>query len=253
VRRTIYPIIGLFVGAVVNILFNLIAAAIQNRAIGDQFSSQTTWWLIGFATIGLLVGYWLSIRSETLPGGDVTVQQFVSNDSSHRQQITFFINDLDLQNTQPDKYAQSQFDAYCRIWRSFQALRLLGDDLWKIANTETITKFAKQLRGTELMVREDEIFLEENDRRRLLRILSAFGDFRIGKMRLIEVRSEEDVKGNISSANRIQRQIEQNRIYKTHYEELLDDVRISFKQRLSNQSVHEQRKNEKNFPNQKAS
>ena len=57
--RFIYAIIGLFVGAGVDLLINLLAAAIQQQAFGDQFSRQSVWWLVGLASAGLLLGYWL--------------------------------------------------------------------------------------------------------------------------------------------------------------------------------------------------
>lgn len=57
--RGTYALIGLFVGAIVNVLYNLIAAAIQQRAFPIQFSNQSIWWLVGLAMGGLLLGFWL--------------------------------------------------------------------------------------------------------------------------------------------------------------------------------------------------
>src|SRR5262245_6039506 len=57
--RTAYTISGALVGAATNIIYNLIAAAIQKQAFNDQFSKQSLWWLIGLAVVGLLTGYWL--------------------------------------------------------------------------------------------------------------------------------------------------------------------------------------------------
>lgn len=67
-RKYLYSLLGLFVGAFVNVLFNLIAAAIQQRAIGEKFNDQTIWWMAIFAILGLLAGYWLSLRIETSDG-----------------------------------------------------------------------------------------------------------------------------------------------------------------------------------------
>src|SRR5947208_2146669 len=58
--KTFYVIAGLFVSAAVNILYNLIAAAIQKRALNDQFNDQSIWWLVGLAIAGMIVGYWIS-------------------------------------------------------------------------------------------------------------------------------------------------------------------------------------------------
>lgn len=82
-KKYIYSILGLFVGAFVNILFNLVAAAIQQRAIGEKFNDQAIWWIAIFAVAGLLVGYWLSIKTESANGfthkGGIRAKGITSN------------------------------------------------------------------------------------------------------------------------------------------------------------------------------
>ena len=67
--------------------------------------------------------------------------------------------------------------------------------------------------------------------------MSDFGSFRLGKQRLIEIRSmenfKEDVKQGYLPFEQVTRQIEKNHKYKVRYEELLEKIRISFKKRLS--------------------
>jgi hypothetical protein len=65
--RPVYAIVGLFVGAGVDLLINLLAAAIQEQAFADQFSTSAILWLVGFSVVGLLVGHWL--------GGEVRVSE----------------------------------------------------------------------------------------------------------------------------------------------------------------------------------
>lgn len=57
--RSIYTILGAIVGAVVDLLINLVAAGIQQHAFTDQFSIQTIWGLVGLTLVGIIVGYWL--------------------------------------------------------------------------------------------------------------------------------------------------------------------------------------------------
>jgi hypothetical protein len=57
--RSVYAIAGLFIGADVDLLINLLAAALQQRAFADQFNRGLIWWLAGLAVLGLLAGYWL--------------------------------------------------------------------------------------------------------------------------------------------------------------------------------------------------
>jgi hypothetical protein len=58
--RSLYAIAGLLIGALVDLLINLLAAALQQQAFADQFSRQSIWWLVVCIVGGLLVGYWLS-------------------------------------------------------------------------------------------------------------------------------------------------------------------------------------------------
>ena len=65
--RPAFAIIGLFVGAAVDLLVNLLAAAIQKRVWADQFSVSSIAWLAGLAIAGLLVGHWLGGQVQLPP------------------------------------------------------------------------------------------------------------------------------------------------------------------------------------------
>jgi hypothetical protein len=72
--RSHYAIIGLVIGAAVDLLINLLAAALQQHAFADQFSQHSIWWLAGLAVVGLLLGYWLGaelqLPASTAPSTD---------------------------------------------------------------------------------------------------------------------------------------------------------------------------------------
>ena len=57
--RPAYAVIGLLVGAIADLLINLLAAAIQQRAFPGQFGTASILGLAGLAMLGLLAGYWL--------------------------------------------------------------------------------------------------------------------------------------------------------------------------------------------------
>lgn len=76
--RPIYAIVGLFVGAAVDLVINLLAAAVQQQAFADQFSEQSIWWLIGLTVTGLFLGYWLGAEQQ-VPAAP-TDQPTVSDD-----------------------------------------------------------------------------------------------------------------------------------------------------------------------------
>lgn len=56
--RKFYAIIGAIIGGGSDVIANLLAAAIQQRAFLNQFSDQALWVLAGLAILGLLVGLW---------------------------------------------------------------------------------------------------------------------------------------------------------------------------------------------------
>jgi len=60
--RIFYALSGLLIGAIVNILINLLSAAIQQQAFTNQFNRQSIWLLISMSLVGLLTGYWLSAQ-----------------------------------------------------------------------------------------------------------------------------------------------------------------------------------------------
>lgn len=57
--KPIYAILGAVIGAIVDLLINLVAAGIQQHAFANQFSIQSLLVLAGLALVGLLIGYWL--------------------------------------------------------------------------------------------------------------------------------------------------------------------------------------------------
>lgn len=183
----------------------------------------------------------LSAQSLTA-GGNITIHQFVGGQMPLAEQIDFFLKHIGLENIRANRYANAQFEAYSNVWKSLQSLRLAGDDLWVKANMETFLKFAEQMRQTLTMAREGEIFFDERDRMDLLAILDEFGMFRVGKLRLIEIRSNhdfEEFKRDLAveekrTLKRIVDQVKENYESKIKYETLLEKIRISFKKRLSN-------------------
>lgn len=171
-------------------------------------------------------------------GGNITIQQFVGGNASLAQELAFFIKQIGLESVQERSFAKSQFEAYCNAWKSLQGLRVAGDDLWELATEENIVVFAQRLREAKTTILEGEVFFTDKDREDLLKILERFLNFRLGKARLIEIRSKGDILiFSLSSIEGIKEeissQIKRNYEYKIQYEQLLENIRVSFKRILS--------------------
>jgi TIR domain len=176
----------------------------------------------------------------SVSSSDIGLQQFVNSQVNSNDQMAFFIKQIGITNPRQD-YSKAQFEAYCNVWKSLQALRLTGSDLWEIANKENLVRFANQLRDTIQLVYEGSIFFEESDYSQLLSVLEEFRYFRVGKERLVEVRTIKDVEiqeelfsfSSFRFERRIAEQIEENRRHKVEYESVLDKIRVSFGLKLS--------------------
>lgn len=93
--RIVYAIIGLLIGAAVDLLINLLAAAAQQRVFFDQFNDHSVWWLVGLTAVGLLMGYWLGEKleltiSETTQTKDVISSKVVPKTVSMTRLRAFF-------------------------------------------------------------------------------------------------------------------------------------------------------------------
>jgi hypothetical protein len=62
--RILYALAGAFILVIVDLLVNLLAAAIQQQTFGDRFSAQSTAWLAGLVVTGVVLGYWLGGKVE---------------------------------------------------------------------------------------------------------------------------------------------------------------------------------------------
>lgn len=157
-------------------------------------------------------------------GGNITIQQFTGGQLPIAEQLEFFFRNIGLDFSHANKFKNAQFETYSNVWKSLQSLRLAGDDLWKKADLDNLEKFRNELYQTTSVVKNGEIFFEDVDRENLLRVLNAFDDYFFGKMGLLDYSFNEEL---------ITKQVSKNKIYKVRYEELLENIRISFRKRLS--------------------
>ena len=105
--RSVYAIAGVFVALVVNLVGNLLSAAIQQRVFADKFSRQATWWLIGCLVFGALVGWWLGEKIQ-VPAPTATPPQPTTGNPGTQQ--TTPVN--------PDKVTMTRLGAIASVIKS---------------------------------------------------------------------------------------------------------------------------------------
>ena len=170
-------------------------------------------------------------------GGDVVgrdkIVVFVNGEMPAEAQFNSFLDQIGIQSNR-SRFAASQYETYVEAWRSLQALRLAGDDLWEEANVTHLATFAKQLDKTGQVVREGELFFEAEDRKDLLAVMNIFANYHFGKTRLIDMAGGNQPEGLFDSNDWLRQTIAENYRHKTQYDAVLDRVRESFRERISN-------------------
>jgi len=140
---------------------------------------------------------------------------------------------------QDEDYAKSLFEAYSNTWKSLQALRLGGDELWERASEDKLVNFANQLRVVRQIAYEGDLYFEKKDRLHLTEVLNILRSFYLGKEALIEIRSKQQIQkisrdfGEEFVEKEIARYININYQYKLEYEGILEEIRKSFRNKLS--------------------
>ncbi len=132
---------------------------------------------------------------------------------------------------QADQYAQSQYDVYVELWKTIQGLKLAVDSLWEEAAPQNIASLAHALRDSRLKIDNWSIFFVEQHLNRLNDLLRTLERFEEGKMHLVDIRSSQDVSRRFREE--IAFQIKQNKEYKKKFEELLKELRVTFRNKLS--------------------
>lgn len=136
-----------------------------------------------------------------------------------------------IRRVQADKFAGSQYDIYLELWETLQALRLTVDALWEQVTKQNVSNLVRQLRTTKQKVDNWSIFFDEDHLQQLRGIIKAIESFSTGKLSLEEIWSRNDL--NYLQVGEIKTQVERNRHYRDQLEELLENLRRNFRDRLS--------------------
>lgn len=165
-----------------------------------------------------------------ISGRDITINQF-SQDIGNRNQIASHAH---------------QIDKGFEVWKSLLDLRYASDDLWEIRTERSLLSFSRQLSSTRKIVHREKDIFNESERRELSAVIQSLGNITLGrsyKLRIRQIQSEEDIR-RILSTPVITRSmpsmqqilddvLESTEDYRFDYEQIVETVGISLKQRLS--------------------
>jgi hypothetical protein len=134
------------------------------------------------------------------------------------------------------RYSETQFHLYNDLWSSLCDLRINGDKLWEEANTINARRFARQLHKTRDMVQKRSLLIEDEHYEALKKLLQEFGNFNLGKVRLMELRRQQFQLSEVLDQE-VKRVIQQNRSKKDAYSKLLSELEQSLKRQLRHPST----------------
>ena len=128
-----------------------------------------------------------------------------------------------------------QYDVYIDLWKQLGILQSAVDTLWTSATEKNILHLARQLRETKRAIQEWSLFFNNRHLQQLNEAIRILDNFHIGKNKLRNLRSKKQLSEFPRKFNEstIQQQIEQNGLYRQQFQTLIDQIRATFRAKLS--------------------
>jgi hypothetical protein len=142
-------------------------------------------------------------------------------------------SDLALKLEISKRYSLEQFKLYNDLWISLYDLKIIGDNLWEVANIKNVKAFAEQLKKTENQIDRHSLLIEDQHYSNLKDLINNFNQFKFGKTTLVELRKTSsnnyDSDINLDQVNAV---INQNKELKDKYSSLLVLLKEDFKRQI---------------------
>lgn len=139
-------------------------------------------------------------------------------------------NQLDSLKEYSIRYSEQQFKLYTELWSELYSLKVNADELWDNANHLNLKKFVEQLKQTTNQVKKNSLLIESDHLSELLGLFSKFGEYQVGKQKLIEYEYRDN--GTHKNDEEILNMILDNGDLKKRYSKILDELEIEFRRQL---------------------
>jgi hypothetical protein len=152
----------------------------------------------------------------------------------HSRELEFLKSSLESAREHQQRISGARFELYIDVWNHLQDLKTIGDRLWERASLDQVGSLLNALSAVRMAVNRGRLILLEHHYQQLLDVFRTFENYQIGKMRLVQIRSAEELEENYGyeGEGSIQHQIHKNREFKERYEVLLDEIAIQFRDAL---------------------
>jgi len=140
-----------------------------------------------------------------------------------------------IDSIQPQHFAGDQYDVYVKLWKQLGALQIAVNQLWESVTEENILSLAAQLHGIRAATQDWSLFFEDYHLDQLHNALRTLDDFQAGKTELRDLRSREQLNEFPTAVyeSTIRECVNRNGTYKLEFESLLEQIRTSFRAKLS--------------------
>lgn len=149
----------------------------------------------------------------------------------HRINIEKYKTQLEELKTNALRYSGKQFELYSQLWRQLCDLEDIADVLWERARRENLEQFVSNLLNTKKEVKRSRLFLEDKHYKDLLNLFNKFEEYKIGKIKLLEMTAKISQTSDIVE-DQIYTLIINNKENKNEYKELVDKIGNSLRKQL---------------------
>ena len=157
-----------------------------------------------------------------------------SDKAKFSQELERLRSDLNMARVQRQRISEAQFKLYNEVWFHLQDLKFIGDQLWNRATLENVKALRAALTNAHVAINRGRLILAEIHYQELMEVLSEFDKYELGKGRLIEIQSEQELEESFrtDAGTRIVEQITANATVRRRYEALLGEVVQHFRREL---------------------
>lgn len=182
-----------------------------------------------FGIIGTLVAVGTLVLGFIKFFGDFFAKNYIEKiKASFQKEINEYTNQLEILKHTSIRFSDKQFEYYNLLWSSLSELKILSDDLWKIANSQNLERFSKQLANTKNEIEKSSLFINEKDYEELVKLIKTFSDYQIGKKDLIDYRRQQHFDGY-----EVERMKIENGQTKINFDNLILKIKRDLKKQIS--------------------
>ena len=154
--------------------------------------------------------------------------------SKYARELESTKSDLEKTKLQFVRYSEKQFELYNDLWKTLQITKQQADMLWIKADPMQIPSFSEQIRLTRKAIDDNLLLIEEDHYNKLILLIGQFEQFQFGKLRLVDIRAQQDEDGFIQTISKedAEATINNNKTTKDKYDALIMEIGKSFRDQI---------------------